>query len=154
MALQGSQIDLNDCVTLLNAAVVAAALGYDVKVGCADDVDYTAKFGKVFPAIWVAGNDTSARDNGAGLAEKARQNFNSQVLVIPMAQKIIPGASPQIRVGIRIAALETIIMQALFAMQVPGAKFPFSIARWGNGPNNEVYTSRIMIFATQLTYQR
>lgn len=153
MTLYAGHLDLADIVTQLNSAATALSVT-GVKIGSCDDTDYTKLFGKVFPAIWVAGENINASDNGLGMTDTSRQDLNDNLLIIPMAQKVVPSVTPPVRVGLRMRALEAVIMQGLFGWKAPETRFPFSIKSWGNGPNNEVFASRSIVFQTKLLFQR
>lgn len=134
------------------ARIVAKAADPAIHVGTIFDQDYSEKFGKVWPAIWVGAIKTTPRDSGQGLTEIMRQNTNVQVALRLLIQRNPPASVTTVDLETRVNALYNVVIQAMFGWTPTGARCPFAIASSVDGPASEPSCSVDVIVATQSAY--
>jgi hypothetical protein len=134
----------------MKARLIAKINDVSVHVGTIMDDDYAAKYGKVWPAVWIGAIRITAHDNGNGLTEIARQYVN-----VTAALRILVQRNPvnsQNDLETRLATLYDGVTQSLFGWQAPGMALPFAFASSVDGPASEPSCSLDVYVATLSTY--
>lgn len=122
-----------------------------VHVGTGYDRGYIAAFAKTWPAVWVAAQRLSPRDDGGGYSGMYRQRCKVEVAIRVVVQRYADGS---IDGETRLNALHDAVSGAITGWQPSGADAPMVWESSSDGDMTESLMSADLIFSTSTTYAK